>query len=328
MVLSSAIQRQQQGQKIVRVASRLFIAATNNAPYYYYDSATTMTTTTASYHSTTNNYKNNSLPWSDLIASRNSGGGGGGGGSNDEDGSHNNNNNNNQYERPSWSKEWKELGLGAELVDTTTGTGGEGALNDNNSKDNNHKSKTFPENLYFVQTGVGVDQHGERNKYGFATKAAIRAVRNAIEFNSIPGVIQHIPGGRKEMLIHVKLGVPIPSSTDHNNNINTCSIDDQLLNAIDPLEVAKVFPYGKLLPIEIVLGGLDFQSGRVVEELGDDDDVAICCVACVSIGYNNSNNNNNNNNNNSNNAGSKDKDDDTNASTNTNEKNSPQNILH
>ena len=323
MVLFSAIQRQQQRQKIVRVASRLFIAATNNAPYYYYyDSATTMTTTTASYHSTTNNYKNNSLSWSDLIASRNSGGDGGG--SNDEDGSHNNNNNN-QYERPSWSKEWKELGLGAELVDTTTGTGGEGALNDNNS----NNSKTFPENLYFVQTGVGVDQHGERNKYGFATKAAIRAVRNAIEFNSIPGVIQHIPGGRKEMLIHVKLGVPIPSSTDHNNNnINTCSIDDQLLNAIDPLEVAKVFPYGKLLPIEIVLGGLDFQSGRVVEELGDDDDVAICCVACVSIGYNNSNNNNNNNNNNSNNAGSKDKDDDTNASTNTNEKNSPQNILH
>ncbi|OEU07852.1 hypothetical protein FRACYDRAFT_163887, partial [Fragilariopsis cylindrus CCMP1102] len=123
------------------------------------------------------------------------------------------------------------------------------------------------ENLYFVQTGVGVDQHGERNKYGFATKAAIRAVRNAIEFNSIPGVIQHIPGGRKEMLIHVKLGVPIPSSTDHNNNINT------------------FFPYGKLLPIEIVLGGLNFQSGRIVEELGDDDDVAICCVACVSIGY-------------------------------------------
>ena len=144
-------------------------------------------------------------------------------------------------ERPSWSEEWKRLGLGADLVD----------------------SPAFPPNLFFVQLGFGVDQHGNSG----ATKAAIRAVRNAIEFNSIPGVIDHIPGGRKEMLIHVKLGVP-PGL------------------AIDPLEVAKVFPYGRLLPIEIATGGLEFHSGRVVEELGDDDDVGICCVASVSIGYN------------------------------------------
>jgi len=61
---------------------------------------------------------------------------------------------------------------------------------------------------------------------------------------------------------------------------------------VDALEVAKVFPYGKLLPIEIVTGGLDFHSGRVVEELADDDDVGICCVACVSIGYNKDSDNN------------------------------------
>jgi uncharacterized protein (TIGR02058 family) len=124
---------------------------------------------------------------------------------------------------------------------------------------------TFPNNLFFVQLGFGVDQHGDRSN---ATKACVRAVRNAIEFNSIPGVIQHIPGGRNEMLIHVKLGVPSGSR-------------------VDSLEVAKVFPYGKLLPIQIEVGGLEFHTGRVVEELGDDDDVGICCVACVSIGYNN-----------------------------------------
>jgi len=318
MVLISVIQRQQGRKKIVSVASRLFIAAiTNGTPNFYYSATTT---TVSSYHSTTtNNCKNKSLSWSDLVASRSSGGSGGSGGvSNVEDGNNNNNNNNNKYERPSWSKEWKEIGLGAELVDTTTGEG-EGALN---------KTNNFPENLYFVQVGVGVDQHGERNIYGYATKAAIRAVRNAIEFNSIPGVIQHIPGGRKEMLIHVKLGVPISSKSssssasnnnndddnnnNNNNSNNTCtSIDDQLSYAIDPLEVAKVFPYGKLLPIEIVVGGLDYHSGRVVEELGDDDDVAICCVACISIGYNNNNNNNNNNKNNY--ADSKDKDDDDNT---------------
>jgi uncharacterized protein (TIGR02058 family) len=135
------------------------------------------------------------------------------------------------------------LGLGAQLVD----------------------APKCPPNLFFVQLGFGVDQHGDR---GDATKAAIRAVRNAIEFNSIPGVISHIPGGRSEMLIHVKLGVP-------------------LLAKVNVLQVAKVFPYGKLLPIEMSTGGLEFATGRVVEELGDTDDVGICVAACVSIGYNN-----------------------------------------
>ena len=52
--------------------------------------------------------------------------------------------------------------------------------------------------------GFGCDQHGDR-KLG-ATKVAVRAVRNAIEFNSIPGMVE-IEGGRKNMLIHLRLGV-------------------------------------------------------------------------------------------------------------------------
>ena len=146
-------------------------------------------------------------------------------------------------DRPSWSEEWKILGLGASLVDG--------------------EDSTTISNLLFVQVGFGVDQHGSND----ATKASIRAVRNAIEFNSIPGVIEAIPGGRAEMLIHVKLGVPesLPVRT---------------------IEVAKVFPYGKLLPIDVVEGGLSFPTGRVVEELGDQDDLAVCVAACVSVGYN------------------------------------------
>jgi uncharacterized protein (TIGR02058 family) len=101
-------------------------------------------------------------------------------------------------ERPAWSEEWKRLKLGAKL----------------------HDGSPFPSNLFFVQLGFGVDQHGDRTD---ASKAAIRAVRNAIEFNSIPGVIEHIPGGRNEMLIHVKLGIPSNAS-------------------VDVLQVAKVFP--------------------------------------------------------------------------------------
>lgn len=132
-------------------------------------------------------------------------------------------------------------------------------------------------NLLFVQMGFGVDQHGSND----ATKAAVRAVRNAIEFNSIPGVIEAIPGGRSEMLIQVKLGIPGVGASDQQITGSATPMP------CDVMEVAKVFPYGKLLPMEVVVGGLSFPTGRVVEELGDTDDMAVCVAACISVGYNN-----------------------------------------
>ena len=69
------------------------------------------------------------------------------------------------------------------------------------------------------------------------------------------------------MLIHVRIGVP-PEFPD-----------------VDVEELANVFPYGRLLPIEVVTGGLTFGCGRVVPELGDSDDTAIVAVAAVSLGY-------------------------------------------
>ena len=164
-------------------------------------------------------------------------------------------------DRPVWSEEWKTLGLGAKLVD----------------------EPKFPKTLMFVEVGFGVDQHGDSKD---ATKAAVRAVRNAIEFNSIPGVIEHIPGGRSEMMIHCKLGVPaMISVTDDGDNVDDTTMHPQKAMQVDVLHVAKVFPYGKLLPIQIVLGGLDFPTGRIVEELGDTNDKACCVVACITIGY-------------------------------------------
>ncbi len=157
-----------------------------------------------------------------------------------------------------WSEEWKCLGLGARLPRT---------------------SDVKLTNLLFVQVGVGVDQHGNRKADG-ATKAAVRAVRNAIEFNSIPGVIEAVPGGRKEMLIEVLLGVP--PEKDHNGDV----LIGKPMH-VDLTHVAKVFPYGRLLPIRVVVGGLSFPTGRIVTELGDEDDHAICVAASVSIGYDN-----------------------------------------
>ena len=54
---------------------------------------------------------------------------------------------------------------------------------------------------------------------------------------------------------------------------------------VDLSTVAKVFPYGRLLPMEVVVGGISFNTGRIVRELGDEDDLAVCVAACVSIGY-------------------------------------------
>jgi hypothetical protein len=45
------------------------------------------------------------------------------------------------------------------------------------------------ETVLFVESGFGCDQHGQN-----ATKAAMRACRNAIEFNSIPSTSTIIPG--------------------------------------------------------------------------------------------------------------------------------------
>jgi hypothetical protein len=43
--------------------------------------------------------------------------------------------------------------------------------------------------VLFIESGFGADQHGQN-----ATKAAVRACRNAIEFNSIPSISALLPG--------------------------------------------------------------------------------------------------------------------------------------
>ncbi len=112
-----------------------------------------------------------------------------------------------------WSREWDKISLGAtppwQHAETTMST------------------------VLFVETGFGCardpdlltavlqlliilthyapiarcDQHGDRESGG-GTKAAVRACRNAIEFNSIPCIQDLVPGGRPNMKIKIRLGVP------------------------------------------------------------------------------------------------------------------------
>ena len=112
----------------------------------------------------------------------------------------------------------------------------------------------------FIETGVGADQHGQD-----ATKACVRACRNAIEFNSIPCLESVIPGGKANLKLAVQLGTPFPAT-------------------VDLERVAAVFPYGRMT-IEVAEGGLNCRSGIVLEELGDANDDFLIAVAAVTVGY-------------------------------------------
>ena len=58
--------------------------------------------------------------------------------------------------------------------------------------------------VLFVELGMGVDLRGED-----ATKAAVRAVRDAIGRNAVPGMASLLQGGGKKMAVLVRLAAPV-----------------------------------------------------------------------------------------------------------------------
>lgn len=117
-------------------------------------------------------------------------------------------------------------------------------------------------NFLFVECGTGSDQHGQD-----ATKAAVRACRNAIEFNSLPAMRELVPGGYQAMRVHVQLGVP-----------------REYAGEVDVGAVAAVFPYGDVA-VRVEQGGLCADSGVALEAMGDKSTDMIIVVACVTVGW-------------------------------------------
>ena len=120
----------------------------------------------------------------------------------------------------------------------------------------------------FVELGVGSDQHGQDG-----TKAAVRACKDAISFNSLPAIADLIPGGYGGMKLHVLVAAPIDAYP------------------VDVDEVKKVFPYGSV-NVELVRGGMVASSGIAIEAMGDGfdadgraNDDFIVVNAAVSVGY-------------------------------------------
>lgn len=114
----------------------------------------------------------------------------------------------------------------------------------------------------FIELGMGIDLHGQN-----VTKAAVRAVHNAIHHNSMPGIRSVLPEGKLEnMRVHVKLAVPKDKE----------KLD---LNA-----VRAEFPYGEVT-MEVMDGGMATSSGIVLPDKEDKNDLIYCVIASVEVGY-------------------------------------------
>jgi uncharacterized protein (TIGR02058 family) len=133
--------------------------------------------------------------------------------------------------------------------------------------ENVEKHDSFMTKTLFVELGVGSDQHGQNG-----TKAAVRACKDAISFNSLPAIADIIPGGYGGMKLHVLVAAPIDEYP------------------VDVDEVKKVFPYG-IVHVELVRGGMVASSGIAIEAMGDGfeegkaNDDFIVVNAAVSVGY-------------------------------------------
>lgn len=114
----------------------------------------------------------------------------------------------------------------------------------------------------FIETGMGIDVHGQN-----ITTAAIRAVKNAIHYNSMPGIRSVLPGNNRDhMRVNVKLAVPCDKEK------------------LDIEAVKEALPFG-IVTVEVMDGGMMTTSGILLEEKGDKNDMMYIVVASVEVGY-------------------------------------------
>lgn len=116
--------------------------------------------------------------------------------------------------------------------------------------------------IMFIETGMGIDVHGQD-----ITTASVRAVKNAIHFNSMPGIRSVLPENNLDnMKVNIKLAVPRDKEK------------------LDHDKVKSVIPYGEVT-VEVMDGGMATTSGIVLEDKGDKNDLMYIVVASVEVGY-------------------------------------------
>ena len=119
------------------------------------------------------------------------------------------------------------------------------------------------ETILFIETGTGCDGHGQD-----PTKAAVRACRNAIEFNSIPSIPKIVPGGYEGMKLKIDIALP-----------------EKYHSGLDWQQIRNVFPYGTIVDTNLQVGGAIFQSGIAISSLGDSNEDMIVALVAVTVGY-------------------------------------------
>lgn len=118
------------------------------------------------------------------------------------------------------------------------------------------------EKIVFIELGMGADLHGQD-----VTKAAVRAVKNAIHHNSMPGLRLLLPNQDiHNMKVNVRLAVPCDK--EH----------------LDVEKVKAVLPYGEVT-VEVVDGGMRTTSGVVLPDKNDKNDLIYVVNAAVEVGY-------------------------------------------
>jgi uncharacterized protein (TIGR02058 family) len=118
------------------------------------------------------------------------------------------------------------------------------------------------EKVMFIEIGMGIDLHGQN-----VTKAAVRAVQNAIHRNSMPGLASVLPGNDfNNMKVHVRLAVPADR------------------DKLDLEAVRAELPYGEVT-FEVVSGGMLTSSGVVLPDKEDANDLIYIVNAAVEVGY-------------------------------------------
>lgn len=116
--------------------------------------------------------------------------------------------------------------------------------------------------LLFIQTGMGVDVHGQN-----ITKASTRAIYNAIYHNSMPGITDLLPqGDLNQMQVTVKLALPC---------------DEEKL---DMEKIKALIPYGTVT-VETQKGGMLTTSGIFLPEKEDENQWMYMVNASVEVYY-------------------------------------------
>ncbi|SLM90063.1 hypothetical protein FM106_01215 [Brachybacterium faecium] len=116
--------------------------------------------------------------------------------------------------------------------------------------------------VLFIQTGFGVDVHGQD-----VTKAAVRAVDNAIYHNSMAGIEAMLPNeDLNNMCVTVKLAIPTDESE------------------LDIEAIKARIPFGTVT-VETQRGGMVTTHGIIIPEKGDKNDLMYIVNASVEAGY-------------------------------------------